>query len=78
MTAQSLLAGITPSGEGQDGVAWNVLGIATATTATFRPACFPGLAPPCRLKAPFDRLHDLTDIAEAIPISAEHDVGFVS
>jgi quercetin dioxygenase-like cupin family protein len=35
------------------------------------------VTPAGRLKALFDRLHDLTDIAEAIRISALHEVHFV-
>jgi hypothetical protein len=36
------------------------------------------VSPAGRLKALLDRLHDLTGIAEAIRISAEHEVDFVS
>ena len=35
------------------------------------------VAPAGQLRALFDRLHDLTDIAEAIRISARHEVDFV-
>jgi quercetin dioxygenase-like cupin family protein len=141
-----LAAGITPAGEGQDGVAWNVLGhrywLKSQSAGCF---CFETLDPPGtfvplhvhpkqdeliyvlegtldlqlgqdqlqarpgdlvrmpmglahayynnsdqptralfwvapagKLKALFDRLHDLTDIAEAIRISALHEVEFVT
>jgi quercetin dioxygenase-like cupin family protein len=36
------------------------------------------VTPAGRLRALFDRLHDLTDIAEAIRISALHEVDFVT
>ena len=36
------------------------------------------VSPAGRLKELFDRLHDLTDIAEAIRISARHEVDFVT
>jgi quercetin dioxygenase-like cupin family protein len=36
------------------------------------------VTPAGQLKALFDQLHDLTDIAEAIRISALHDVDFVT
>jgi quercetin dioxygenase-like cupin family protein len=146
MTAQSLLAGITRAGEGQDGVAWNVLGhrywLKSQSAGCF---CFETFDPPGtfvplhvhpkqdefiyvlegtfdlqlgqdqlqarpgdlvrmpmgiahayynhsdaptralfwvtpagRLKALFDQLHDLSDIAEAIRISALHEIDFVS
>jgi quercetin dioxygenase-like cupin family protein len=141
-----LAAGITPAGEGQDGVAWNVLGhrywLKAESAGCF---CFETFDPPGtfvplhvhprqdefiyvlegtfdlqlgqdklqgrpgdlvrmpmgiphayynngdqparglfwvtpagKLKELFDRLHDLTDIAEAIRISALHEVDFVS
>jgi len=141
-----LAAGITPAGEGQDGVAWNVLGhrywlkAQSASCFCFEtfdpPGTFvplhvhprqdefiyvlegvfdlelggektqarPGdlvrmpmgiphayynngdqparglfwVTPAGKLKELFDRLHDLTDIAEAIRISALHEVDFVS
>ena len=36
------------------------------------------VSPAGKLKALFDQLHDLTDIAEAIRISARHEVDFVT
>ena len=36
------------------------------------------VSPAGRLKKLFDRLHDLTDIAEAIRISARHEVDFIT
>jgi quercetin dioxygenase-like cupin family protein len=36
------------------------------------------VSPAGKLKELFDRLHDLTDIAEAIRISARHEVDFVT
>jgi mannose-6-phosphate isomerase-like protein (cupin superfamily) len=146
MGEQALAAGITPGGEGQDGMAWNVLGhrywLKAASAGCF---CFETLDPPGtfvplhvhpkqdefiyvlegvldlqlgaakvqarpgdlvrlpmgiphayynngeaparalfwvspagRLKELFDQLHDLTDIAEAIRISALHEVDFVT
>ncbi len=44
---------------------------ASATRALF------WVSPAGRLKELFDRLHDLTDIEEAIRISAQHEVEFV-
>ena len=141
-----LAAGITPAGEGQDGVAWNVLGhrywLKSQSAGCFcfetfdPPGTFvplhvhpkqdefiyvlegtfdlqlgqdqlqarPGdlvrmpmgmphayynntdqptralfwVSPAGKLKELFDRLHDLSDIAEAIRISALHEVDFVS
>ena len=146
MSAQSLLAGITRAGEGQDQVVWNVLGhryFLKAESAgcfcfeTFDPPgtfvplhvhpqqdefiymlegtfdlqlgqdqlqARPGdlvrmprgiphayynngdqparalfwVSPAGKLRELFDRLHDLTDIAEAIRISAQHEVDFVT
>lgn len=146
MSETVLVAGITPAGAGQDGVAWNVLGhryLLKAESAscfcfeTFDPPgtfvplhvhpkqdefiyvlegtfdlqlgadtvqAKPGdlvrmprgvphayynngdqparalfwVSPSGKLKELFDRLHDLTDIAEAIRISALHEVDFVT
>ena len=146
MVETVLPPGITRAGEGQDGVAWNVLGhtyyLKAASESCF---CFETLDPPGtfvplhvhpkqeefiymlegtfdlqlgqekvqarpgdlvrmprgiphayynntdaptralfwvspagKLKELFDRLHDLTDIAEAIRISALHEVNFVT
>jgi hypothetical protein len=36
------------------------------------------VSPAGKLKELFDQLHDLTDIAEAIRISARHEVDFVT
>lgn len=146
MGEQALAAGITPAGDGQDGVAWNVLGhrywLKAESASCF---CFETLDPPGtfvplhvhpkqdefiyvlegvldlqlggkqtqakagdvvrmpmgvphayynngdaparalfwvspagELRALFERLHDLTDIEEAVRISARHGVDFVS
>jgi quercetin dioxygenase-like cupin family protein len=145
MVAQTLLPGITRAGEGQDGVAWNVLGhryfLKAESVSCF---CFETLDPPGtfvplhvhpkqdefiymlegtfdlqlgqdkvkarpgdlvrmprgiphayynntdrptralfwvspagKLKELFDQLHDLTDVAEAMRISALHEVDFM-
>ena len=47
-------------------------------TATADPGAVLGHARPASCKALFDQLHDLTDIAEAIRISALHEVDFMT
>ena len=48
------------------------------TTIPISPRALFWVSPAGQLKELFDQLHDLTDIAEAIRISALHGVDFVS